>query len=454
MAGLLDFLDSPDAQLGLGLLAAGGPSMKPMSFGQRLAGAMQGVQAQRAAAEERALKKQLIEAQIGNYGSEAEYRRAQAEAQRAEAAQRIAAAEQELRKRAALTGLLPGQVSPVQAGGLPGGPTNNNASMIGAQIPVGQDAIRRAVEAGATPAQIQEMLGAPNWGRPKVARMVDVAGGPTGAGQQGMTDFGDVVGAVIPKPVESKIAPNGQVYNGYQLTPGRVFSDPNKAFSLSPDGLPVANTPFQQYELNKARAGATNVSVNTEKQFAGTLAEGIGKQVAAGREEALGAVANLNTINRMDAALNSGKVLAGPMTSAAVTLRQIGSVIGVGGKDNNEVLANTRTTMQGLAQLALNGADQLKGSGQVSDAERRLLRDAASGDIDKMTTTEIRTVMSISKRVSEYKLSQHQANVDRLSRVPGAAPISEFFGVNAPAPADAPVAPSGLPNGWSMREIR
>lgn len=45
MAGLLDFLQSPDAQLGIGLLAAGGPTTDPnqTGFGQRLNGAMQGM---------------------------------------------------------------------------------------------------------------------------------------------------------------------------------------------------------------------------------------------------------------------------------------------------------------------------------------------------------------------------------------------------------------------------
>jgi len=41
MDGLLDLLQSPDAQLGLQLLAAGGYSPTPMSAGQRISGALQ-----------------------------------------------------------------------------------------------------------------------------------------------------------------------------------------------------------------------------------------------------------------------------------------------------------------------------------------------------------------------------------------------------------------------------
>ena len=85
--GLLDALQSPDGQLGLGLLAAAGPSATPMSFGQRLSGAMQQFQAAKIAEEERrqkaamqALQAKLIESQIGETQAQALQRQAQADA--------------------------------------------------------------------------------------------------------------------------------------------------------------------------------------------------------------------------------------------------------------------------------------------------------------------------------------------------------------------------------------
>ena len=81
--GLLDALQSPEAQLGLGLLSAAGPSAVPMSFGQRLGGAMQQFQAAKIAEEERrqkaamqALQAQLINAQIGETQAQAKQREA------------------------------------------------------------------------------------------------------------------------------------------------------------------------------------------------------------------------------------------------------------------------------------------------------------------------------------------------------------------------------------------
>lgn len=70
MAGPLDFLTSDDAQMGLAMLAAGGPSTTPMSFGQRLASGAQQAQAMKDARAERTLKQLLTNAQIQHLQAE------------------------------------------------------------------------------------------------------------------------------------------------------------------------------------------------------------------------------------------------------------------------------------------------------------------------------------------------------------------------------------------------
>lgn len=71
--GLLDALSSDDAKLGLGLLAAGGYSPTPMSTGQRLQMAMQGVSADK----QNALKLKLLQSQIDENASQNALRQAQ-----------------------------------------------------------------------------------------------------------------------------------------------------------------------------------------------------------------------------------------------------------------------------------------------------------------------------------------------------------------------------------------
>ena len=60
MASLLDFLNTDEARMGLGLLAAGGYQPTPMSFGQRIQSAFQGEDARKMAE----LKKQSLLAQL------------------------------------------------------------------------------------------------------------------------------------------------------------------------------------------------------------------------------------------------------------------------------------------------------------------------------------------------------------------------------------------------------
>lgn len=84
MAGILDFLQQPDAQLGIGLLAAGGPTTDPnqTGFGQRLAGAMNNVTAN----QQIALRAKLMQSQIDENAVQNQMRQAQmADAQRKQA---------------------------------------------------------------------------------------------------------------------------------------------------------------------------------------------------------------------------------------------------------------------------------------------------------------------------------------------------------------------------------
>ena len=79
MAGLLDALNSDEGMQALGLLAAAGPSATPMSFGQRLFGAMQQDQARRTEAEDRKMRQQMQQMQMQQLEEAAAGRRKAAE---------------------------------------------------------------------------------------------------------------------------------------------------------------------------------------------------------------------------------------------------------------------------------------------------------------------------------------------------------------------------------------
>lgn len=250
---------------------------------------------------------------------------------------------------------------------------------------------------------------------------------------------------------------NGLAYDPYATAPGTVMPNPNQPFTLGPDGKPVANVPYQQYEIARASAGGTKVnvpvSVNTERQFLGQIGDTIGKNVATTAEQAQASARTLDTVSKINQALDSGKVIAGPMTNPQIVLRQVGQIAGIGGKDNNETLQRTREVIQGLAALELDAAQAMKGQGQITEAERDIIRRAASGDIN-LTVPELRTLTGALDKVARSKIRANEMNVRRLERNPNAAPVVDFLRVPEPPAMRSLPAPTGLPPGWSVQEIR
>lgn len=190
---------------------------------------------------------------------------------------------------------------------------------------------------------------------------------------------------------------------------------------------------FNDWLLQKAKAGATNVSVNTEKGFLGDLAQGMGKALSTERDNAQAAVSTINTVQRLKDALKSGSVITGPFASERVKLAQLGATMGIAGKDTQETLTKTRSAIQSLAQLELDAAQQMKGQGQITEAERGIIRRAASGDIDSMTTPELQTLANALEKTARGKIKGYQGRVAPLKTMPGAAPIAPFLDVQEPA---------------------
>lgn len=215
----------------------------------------------------------------------------------------------------------------------------------------------------------------------------------------------------------------------------RAIPNPNKPFQMAADGTIVPNSAYQQYELSKAAAGAArvnnNVAVNTEKSLLNEVAGGVGKQVDASLAAAKGAASTISTLNNLDAALNSGKIMAGPATAPAQIALQLGTQLGLGGKNTQETLQNTRAAMQAMAQLELDAAGQMKGQGQITESERAILRKAASGDIN-MTLPELKTLSAVSRRTAQARIQQHNQNVQPLLQNPNAAAVAPFLTVQPP----------------------
>jgi hypothetical protein len=233
-------------------------------------------------------------------------------------------------------------------------------------------------------------------------------------------------GDLIPRG-KKELSPGGQVWDPYATPTGAVMPDPNKPFTIGPNGQLVPNTPYQRYQLSKAKAGAPSTNVRVENKMGDGLAAQVGPMVKAGYDGAQGALQQADAADRITRALDSNKVLAGPGASLLMYGLQLGQTLGVGGRNSAEILDNTRATVRGLAEFSLNSRKSLAGQGQITENEQKLLDRAVSGDIDSLTPGEIRQIVSTTRRQAQKVYQAHQSNVNRLRQSPGLNGLADYY---------------------------
>lgn len=260
--GLLDALQSPEAQFGLGLLSAAGPSAVPMSFGQRLGGAMQQFQAAKIAEEERrqkaamqALQAQLINAQIGETQAQAKQREAAVQE-----AQRKAVEAARIQQEQAQFLANPFKQQAVGGSFMAGSgertPTENAQAQSGSSRQVFDYATAARVFGPEHAAKLMEGLNnSRNFGLDEVARTADSAQGNR-PGTIQLDKFGRPVGQFIPKAVEMKLADLGgtkRAYNPYGLAEGQKFD-----VTVDPNTVYTGNITMRGQNMTDARARDAN----------------------------------------------------------------------------------------------------------------------------------------------------------------------------------------------------
>jgi len=229
MSGLLDIMDSDQFRLGLGLLAAAGARGDGMSTGGRIQEAFNGLDA---------YKKQK---------AEAESRKMQMEQEReAMFARKQAIEQQRINQEAIRRQFMPMQGGSAMTNGQ--GPTLDNAANIGQT----QAFDPRQFLANNPNADLSALEGAMRMNQ-----------------------------AFNPVPKTHTLAPgstmvregaNGTFEPAYTAPIAPKEKNPNQPFMLDDNGNIVPNTAFQAYDMGRARAGGTNVSVNTgQKGFDNTL---------------------------------------------------------------------------------------------------------------------------------------------------------------------------------------
>lgn len=244
---------------------------------------------------------------------------------------------------------------------------------------------------------------------------------------------------------------DGQAVDPYQTAPGTVVEKrPDMAKDLlikDANGNWVPNTALVGIKKEIGKAGATNVQVKTDVKTGESLASQVGPMMKESTLAAEGAVKQAQAADQILGAL-SGPAYTGPGANVRLKGAQIADTLGVGGKDTAEKIANTRTALQNLSQLTLQGRQQMRGQGAITEGESALAQRAVSGDID-LTANEIKQLANAAKRAAAFQYQEHQRKLQVMQNNPNLSGIAPFYqgpamqdSAPVPQPAQASQAPA------------
>lgn len=375
MAGLLGDQYTPDP-LAQGLLGLGSALLTPRQMGGGLMaganaftqGATQAAMLRRQMAQD-AMRQKLIDAQIGEIGATADWRKAQ-----------IAAAESKDAKASAdAAALQDARTAFETAYSQANGQWSPQLSMM-------------AMRAGIKGEDLDRLAKGSNLGRQPL----------TWQNGLGLDPFTGAPQATAPD-VNKPFFPS--------LVNGQVSSVPNK--------------PVQDFEVGKARAGATNIGLpKIEVKMGDSVGGQVGPMLKDSATAVGGAVKMADAAERILTAVDQGSVIAGPTASLRLKGAQVASMLGIGGKD---AVAQTRQVIRGLAESSVEARKELAGQGQVTENEAKAVDKALSGNIDDLTVEEIRDIARLNLRHAAGRARQHQ---QYLSSMPESlAPARPFYTV-------------------------
>ena len=176
-----------------------------------------------------------------------------------------------------------------------------------------------------------------------------------------------------------------------------------------------------------AAKGATNIGMpRIEVKMGDSVAGQIGPMAKDSRTQAQGAVGMFDSADRIQKALDSGKVSAGPFTTQINTVKQLVQKVG-GGSD--EGIRQTRQVIKSLAQMAVEARKELAGQGAVTENEAAAVARAEAGDINDLTTGELQDLVTLTKRAAHLRAKSHQNLIDSMSANDGTRGTVPFYQV-------------------------
>lgn len=197
---------------------------------------------------------------------------------------------------------------------------------------------------------------------------------------------------------------------------------------------------YNDFITQQKQAGAPSTKIDIKQGE--SIAAQIGPMLKDSQVAATGASLQIDSANRIINAVDTGRVVSGPGTTPILRIAQIGSILGLTGKDTQEVIANTRQAIRGLAELTLQGRKSMRGEGAITESEGKLAEKAFSGDIADLTNDEIKILANASRRAAEFTVAQHNKKLDELRKDPATSRLVPFYEVGVMPSTSTP--PTGV----------
>ena len=163
---------------------------------------------------------------------------------------------------------------------------------------------------------------------------------------------------------------------------------------------------------SKTSAGANKFDFSN---MLGKSVSDVAPMLVASKTATSGAIQQADAANRIIQSLDTNKLFTGAGANQKLQAAQIGQMLGVTGNKTEEIVANTRQAIQGLAQLTLQGRKQMRGEGAITESEGALAQRAMSGDIS-LTAGELKILANAAKRSAKFTYDQHQAMMSALAK--------------------------------------
>jgi len=221
----------------------------------------------------------------------------------------------------------------------------------------------------------------------------------------------------------------------YQAPPSDIIATEYiRGSSLAGAGQP-GMAAVGQYRQQIAPRTQVDVRLPGNQQFLAGVGGDISKTLSDLTQGARSATETLATIERITPAIDASVI--GPAADYRTTMLRIGQQLGVAGQNEIERLANTRTLVQGLAQLELEAASAMRGQGALTEAERGILRRAAAGD-QTLSAPELKAALSSAQKVANRRIQTQQEYLRSAMKLPGFEQFAPLYQIFPPSSGAAP----------------